>query len=185
MSLKPCIWCSQRISDKAMACPQCGHASPFDVLKKQASELSLSQKQATERELKAVHETVYACPDCNLGRRLNEIWKTRTCPKCGNPDTAPKCTCCSKPAVEFDLKRHALVCNDHVVEICSHCHAEITKGDKVRRSYTSNYSTSKYVYHTDCTPERVREQRAASFMYKFWGIAALISIFLLAMCTRQ
>lgn len=178
MATEPCLWCGRQISEKALTCPKCHAHEPFNSIKKAATD----NAAAKEKERQDALDKTYPCPECGSKRRFEDISKKPTCPQCGHPGAGPRCAKCSKSAEYYDEEHHAIVCENHTVENCSHCNRPIREGDKVISRGGNSYGRWRYAYHETCTPEYRESKKSKEF--NTWAIIVFVVIILaIAKCS--
>ena len=168
MAYETCLWCGNKISDKALTCPKCHTDGPFDLAKKKHAEERdrLEKKRELEKkEEEIAFGVTITCPTCGIQGNIRDVFKKRECPKCGHPHIGPKCSECDDLAIYYDAELKQLKCHKHKVETCCECKRLITDGDKVERSVYHSYSGETYYYHRKCSPEYTQKNKEEFFTF--------------------
>jgi predicted nucleic acid-binding Zn ribbon protein len=128
MSLKPCIYCNENISEYAVQCPKCSASSPFDQKKKEKKD---SAKEA-ELAAKLAIEGFTKCKECGASLKIRRILdrSTVTCEKCGFPDNYIQCSCCQEKATSYDPIKKTFTCDFHSTVECVYCGKRISGSEK-------------------------------------------------------
>ena len=140
MSLKLCIYCSEKISEYAVQCPKCHESGPFDQDKK--AEKNLAKEAAKEAELAV--EGFIKCKECGAALKISQILRcsTMACEKCGFPGNYIQCAFCQEKAVKYDAIKKTFTCDFHLSQKCTDCGKLISGNEKKIFSWASQGCTS-------------------------------------------
>lgn len=126
MSMKPCIYCKNQISEHAVVCPNkdCGASNPFDQNEKRAKALFAEAMDGFTK-----------CRECGNpiknSQIINGCMNKLACTKCGYPDNFINCYFCSEKANLYDQTKRKFTCSFHRTQECAMCKTNIS-GDEVK-----------------------------------------------------